>query len=396
MMKDENVAVLDVRSGEISFLLGSKGVNDTFVIRGFYSEKYEGYSAREGILNEASFRRAISVCINSARQNYDGEIKELYIGVPSASVGIQTKGHANAYPKKRKISSQDIDALYDSGLNALLVNGRVIRRSSMYFTLGDSRKYFTEEDLYGVPTTMLKGALCYYFIDEQFYGIVSSVLNDLQITNLHFIPSTLAQAIYLIPQKKREDYAFLLDIGEKTSSFTVIYGNGIVHEESFDCGVQTILDRLTSELGVDLTVASEMLSAHNVTYGTVPDGVYWENEAGERYAVREINEHIKWGIYALTQQIQAFFSKYYKESTTNGLTVNPVGVTGEGVAKIQGVAGVVSNVLNRMTEVVVPDLPYYDKPTFSSHISLLHAALSDREERGIFYRILNYFGGKRK
>lgn len=396
MIKDENVAVLDVRSGEVSFLLGSKGVNGTFVIRGFYSEKYDGYSVDEGILNEASFRRAISVCINSARQNYDGDIREIYIGVPSAAVGIQTKGHANAYPKKRKISSQDIDALYESGLNALLVNGRVIRRSAMYFTLGDSRKYFTEEDLYGVPTTMLKGALCYYLIDEKFYEVVSSVLEDLQITDLHFIPSTLAQAIYLIPQKKREDYAFLLDIGEKTSSFTVVYGNGIVHEESFDCGVQTILDRLTAEMGVDYTTAEEMLASLSVTYGTVPEGVYWENESGEKYAVREINEHVKWGVYAITQQIQAFFSKYYKESTTNGLTVNPIGVTGEGIAKIQGVVGVISNVLNRMTEAVVPDLPYYDKPTYSSRISLLHTALSDREEHGIFYKILNYFGGKRK
>lgn len=395
-MRDESVAVLDIRSGEISFLIGSKGVNGTFVLRGFYSEKYEGYSVKDGILDEASFRRAVSVCINSARQNYDGEIKTVYIGVPSGAVRVQTKGHANAYPRKRKISSQDVDALYESGLNALMASGRVVRRSNMYFTLGDNRKYFNVSDLYGVPTTMLKGALCYYFIEERFYESVSAILKELQIEDLHFIPSTLAQAIYLIPQKRREDYAFLLDIGYRTSSFTVIYGNGIVHEESFDCGVKTILDRLVSEMKVEFSVAEEMLATSPVTFSNIPEGVPWGVGQRKEYSAREINEHIKWGIYALTQEIQTFFLKYYKDGLTTGLTVNPIGLTGEGVLAIQGVSGVVSNVLSRLTEVAAPDLPYYDKPTYSSNISLLNMALSDRTKQSLFYKFLNYFGGKRK
>ena len=395
-MRDESVAVLDIRSGEISLLIGSKGVNGTFVLRGFYSEKYEGYSVQNGILDVASFRRAVSICVNSARQNYDGEIKTIYVGVPSGAIRVQTKGHANSYPRKRKISSQDVDALYESGLNALMASGRVIRRSDMYFTLGDNRKYFDKGDLYGVPTTMLKGALCYYFIEDTFYESVSAILRELQIEDVHFIPSTLAQSIYLIPQKKREDYAFLLDIGYRTSSFTVIYGNGIVHEESFDCGVKTVLDRLVTEMQVDFSVAEEMLATTKVTFGNVPDGVPWNIEQGKQYSAREINEHIKWGIYALTQQIQDFFAKYYKDGMTTGLTVNPIGLTGEGVLAIQGISGVVSNVLDRLTEVVAPDLPYYDKPTYSSHISLLNMALLDRTKESLFYKILNYFGGKRK
>ena len=41
-MKNECVAVLDIRSNEVSFLLGSKGVNGTFVFSGMQSESYEG------------------------------------------------------------------------------------------------------------------------------------------------------------------------------------------------------------------------------------------------------------------------------------------------------------------------------------------------------------------
>ena len=42
-MKNESVAILDIRSSEVSFLLGAKGVNGTFVFSGMHSEKYEGY-----------------------------------------------------------------------------------------------------------------------------------------------------------------------------------------------------------------------------------------------------------------------------------------------------------------------------------------------------------------
>ena len=158
-MKNECVAILDIRSNEISFLLGSKGVNGTFVFNGMHSEKYEGFCL-DGFFDEDSFRRAVVRVISSVQQTYEGTIGEIYVGVPSAFISVVTKGHTASFHKKRKISAQDIEALYESGRNDLLMQGKCIRRSAMYFTLGDNRKYFSQSDLYGVPTTMFKGALC--------------------------------------------------------------------------------------------------------------------------------------------------------------------------------------------------------------------------------------------
>lgn len=56
-MKNESVAVLDIRSYEVTFLIGAKGVNGTFVFRGSKSEKYEGYTT-EGFLDVESFCQA--------------------------------------------------------------------------------------------------------------------------------------------------------------------------------------------------------------------------------------------------------------------------------------------------------------------------------------------------
>lgn len=396
VMKNESVAILDIRSDEVSFLLGSKGVNGTFVFNGNRSKKYEGYSIQNGFYDEDSFRRAIISVITSVRQNYEGNVTEIFVGVPSAFVSVMTKGQTNSYPSKRKLVLQDIEALYESGLNELMAQGHCIRRSDMYFTLGDNRKYFKAEDLYGVPTTMLKGALCYYFIDDVFYDTVRLAANSLGFNDIHFIPSTLAQARYLLPQKQREGYAFLMDVGFLTSSVSVVYGNGIVHEKSFDCGVGQILALLVENLGVDYATAEEILASSNVSGGNVTGDLKWNSDFGnESFSVKQINDVIKRGLDELCEKTENFFERYYREKNNTSLMVNPISITGEGIGYIKGATEHISKRLNRLTEVVYPDLPYYDKPMYASRISLLDMALSDRQTQGWFHKIFN-FGGKKK
>ena len=164
-MKNESVAILDIRSNEVSFLLGAKGVNGMFIISGIHVEKYDGFCL-DGFFDEESFRRAVGRAISTVQQSYKGTIDEIYVGVPSAFVSTVTKGQTISFDTKRKLSAQDIEMLFDHGLDELALTGRCIRRSAMYFTLGDNRKYFSVDDLYGMSTTMLKGGLCYYYVSE--------------------------------------------------------------------------------------------------------------------------------------------------------------------------------------------------------------------------------------
>jgi len=188
-MRQESVAILDIRSGEITFALGTKGVNGTFFFNDSHTETYEGYLV-EGIIDEESFRRAVLVSINAVRQNYSGVIDEVYVGVPAPFISVETKGHTITFPSKRKISSRDVDELFESGLNEMLIDGRCIHRSAMYFSLGDNRKYFSAEALYGTPTTLLKGALSYYFVSNVFYDAVTSLLSKQKFSSVRFVPST--------------------------------------------------------------------------------------------------------------------------------------------------------------------------------------------------------------
>ncbi len=392
MSRYERVAVLDVRSLEVTFLIGAKGVNDTFVFCGSKSEKYDGFST-EGFFDEEDFRRAVVSVVSSVMKNYEGKLDKVFVGVPAPFVSIQTKGHTVSFPKKRKIGASDIDALYESGLSELLGSGRCVKRSPMYFALSDNRKYFEADKLYHTPTATLKGALCYYFIPDRFYDLVKETLQKLGFSSVSFLPVSLAEAVYLLPQKTREGYAFLLDIGFTTSTVSVVYGNGIVHEESFNAGVASILVSLMENLGVEYEKAEEILASANIAGGKVPSDLMWTDESGATYSVARINDVIKYGLDQLCESVHEFFSRYYKDKTVSGFMVNPLSLTGEGVGAIAGAAEHISKRLSRITEIVAPDLPYYDKTEFSSRISLLSMAIEETPKTSIFTRI---FKGVRK
>lgn len=394
-MKNERVAVLDIRSFEVTFLIGSRGVNDTFIICGSKSEKYEGYST-EGFFDKESFRRAVVAVVGSVRQNYEGSIDEICVSAPAEFTAVKTKGHTISFPSKRKLVKQDVEALFDSGLNELFATGRCIKRSAMYFALGDNRKYFDRKSLYEIPTSLLKGALCYYFVSDEFYSFITEILTGLGISKIRFIPSSLAQANYLVPQKRRESYAFLLDVGFLTSTLSVVYGNGIVREESFDCGLGSIIAQLMHKFNVEYSVAEEILYSANISGGNVPRTLMWTGEDGASYSVLEINDVIKYGLDELCEKANEFFASHYKNKTTVAILTAPLLVTGEGVNGVAGVVEYLSKRINRTAEIVSPELPYYDKPSYSSRIALLDASLENRAKGGFLDALKNIFGGKKK
>ena len=57
--------------------------------------------------------------------------------------------------------------------------------------------------------------------------------------------------------------------------------------------------------------------------------------------------------------------------------LRPLLITGEGIKTVRGAAEHISGRLERKVEVIAPKIPYYDKPAFSSVLSLLDTALSD-------------------
>lgn len=394
-MKYDSVAVLDVRSHELTFMIGAKGLNDTFVFNAAKSEE-NGWISTQGFGDEESYVDAINVAVSSVRKNYVGQVRKITVSVPSAFTKIYTKGHTLSFSGKRKITVQDVERLYESGLNDLYAEGRYVKSSAMYFVLGDNRKYFDEKEVIGATSPSLRGALSYYFIDETFYQITTKALKAQGYQEIDYIPSTQAQITYLLPQKLREGYAIFVDMGYVTTSVSVVYGNGIVREETYDVGYGYVVAQLMSDLSVSEEKAERMLLESGVSGKAVPIDVMYTDKDGSIYSAYAINETIKCALDKLCEGIMQFLEENYHEKTFSQFSSNPIFVTGEGIAKVVGAIDHISQRTNHLARVVCPDLPYYDKPDFSARISLLNAATEKAQRQSLFGKLIKLFGGKKK
>ncbi|MBR2903826.1 MAG: hypothetical protein IKC37_04180 [Clostridia bacterium] len=393
-MKYENVAVLDVRSHEVTFMIGSKGLNDTFIFNATKSED-NGWISRQGFADEGAYVDAINVAVSSVKKNYIGQVKKITVSVPSSFIKVYTKGHTISFDGKRKISMQDVDRLFACGLNDLYVEGRCVKSSAMYFILGDNRKYFDVSEILGATSPSLRGALSFYFVDENFYRLTTSALRAQGYDEIEFIPSTQAQVTYLLPKKLREGYAVFVDMGVVTTSVSVVYGGGIVREETYDIGYGYVVVQLMQDLSVTEEQAERMLQESGVSGKAVPIDVMYTDTEGNVYSAYAINESIKCALDKLCEVISKFLEENYRERAITQFSNNPVFMTGEGMTKIIGAVDHVSQRTNRLAKVVYPDLPYYDKPAYSSRISLLNAATEKEKNQGVFDKIFRLFGGRK-
>ena len=63
-MRNKSVAVLDIRSLEVTAVVGERGVNNTFIIKSKYSCAYDGYAEGE-MIDEDSFLSAVTDVVKS-------------------------------------------------------------------------------------------------------------------------------------------------------------------------------------------------------------------------------------------------------------------------------------------------------------------------------------------
>ncbi len=389
-MKNERVALLDVRSFEVTFLIGTKGFNSSLVVCGEQTEEYEGYAA-QGFLDVEAFEAAVRAAASTVLKTYKGKLQKVYVGTPSPFIRLRTVGQNLPFSKRHRVSSADIETLFDCGLNELSESGRCIRHSAMYFAIGNTNKYYSEEELYGTPAAALRGGLCYYFADEAYCSAVERALREFGFTQIVFLPTSLAEAVYLLPKKERAGYAVLLDVGYLTSTVSVVYGNGIVHEKSFTGGVAEIIFYLMKRFGIEPETAEKILACANIAVGDDRLDQPWVSDEGVSIPVAQINDVIEYGVDQVCDHVNRFLDERYKDKELV-LPNNTLWITGEGVDAIMGIGDHMSRRLERSVKILSPDLAYNDRPSQSSRLALLSMAISDQQKKSPF----KLFGGRRK
>ena len=372
-MHKKSVAVLDIRSFEVTAVVGERGVNNTFIIKSKYSCAYDGY-AEGKFLDEDSFLSAVNDVIKSTVSSFGG-IKSFYVGVPGEFIKTVNTDKVISFRSAKKITQRDTENLAGLALPEDDENYQTIRHSCLYYVLSDKRKIV---DPIGAVSDSLQGKFCFYQCDNVFINILLTAFKKFSaVADINLIPVPHAESLYLIEPEIRDEYAVLFDLGYISSTYSVACGNGLAYSESFSVGIGHIAVLLMNELDIPFEVAEAYLSKVNLnakeTLHSIEECVY-EGKI-YKFSTVSLRDKIRDGLDGICETIEECQQNF----TSKNIDGKPIKITGEGVKVIRGAVEHISNRLVKNVEIISPAVPYYDKPEFSSLLSLLNTALSDAD-----------------
>ena len=370
-MRNKYVAVLDIRSTEMTAVVGERGVNKTFIIKSKYTCTYDGYAEGE-LLDIPSFTAAITDVVKSTLSAMNG-IKTFYVSIPGEFLKLVNTDRVLSFPSAKKITLSDCRNLVDAAKPAVEENWMTIRNSCLYYVLSDKRKVIYPV---GAVSDSLQGKFCFFKCRNSFVGCIMEAFKKFKdIQTIRLIPSNYAEAMYIVEPERRDECAVLLDFGFISSTYSVICGNGILYSESFSLGIGHIAVYLMEQLDIPYQVAMTFLSTVNLNakekLGDNAECIY----EGKTYTFPtvELRDLIREALDGICETIEECRQSY----TGRNIEGKPILVTGEGIKVVRGAIEHIAGRLVKTLETVAPNVPYYDKPRFSSLFSLLDTALND-------------------
>lgn len=375
-----SVAVLDIRSYEVTAVVAERGVNQTFIIKSKYSCGYEGYAEGE-FLDNNSFFDAVARVVSDTLSAIDKPVKKFYVSVPGEFSKVICTDKTISFSSAKKISKKDVADVCELSRPDDNDKYENIKSGCIYYTLSDKRRTVSPV---GEISDSLQARLCFYMARRSFIESVEGAFADIGCNcELQFISSVHSEAMYLLPPENRDSFALLFDFGYISSTFSVVCGNGAVYSEAFSLGVGHLAYMLSGELEIPYDVAYACLQKVNLNAKEKSDGIVEYKHEGKNYSFSSslLRDKIRLGLDAVCETIEECIHSYMGNTTGKTLYI-----TGEGVNVIRGTSEHISSRLVRTVQIAAPKLPYYDKPQLSSLFSLINAALEDLESLSFFKR----------
>lgn len=369
MVKKE-VAILDFGSSKVTVLIGERGVNGTFNIKGTGEIEYAGYYEGK-FLEPEKVKLAVGLAINNAETTARARITKIYVGVPGEFSTVVCKEVGLNFAKRKKITESDIQELFYEG-NTYKHNPThtVINHSPIYFTLDDSRRIIEPR---GSFSTKLGGYVSYVLAENNFLDFVEEMLLDLGIRSTRYISSSLAESLFLFEPEERDRYAILVDCGHISTSVMLVRGDGMLFLNSFSMGGGHITGDLSQCLKITYYQA-EGLKRKVVLSLLASDTDFYE-VAGKDYMIpfsaKTTNEIVTERI----DLIASFILKCFNRCEYEFPDYIPVYLTGGGLSYIKGARDYVSKRIGRKVEVIAPKVPGLNRPHFSTALGILDIAL---------------------
>lgn len=374
-MTKDTVAVLEVGSQKITCVIGSRGVNDTFVIKALFEQEYEGFSDGDFFdINSLTF--AIKKVVTSAFKSLRSSVSKLYVGVPSEFCVVRTRECSLSFTRKRKIKQSDVASLHSKLALSKNSDYTIIDVCAVYYVLGDGRQTCAP---IGQVSDKLGGLLSFVLCDKYYCSVLTAACKSAGNFEIEFLSEALAEGSFLFKEKLAS--RIFADVGYLTTTLAVFKGNGLPFLKSFSYGGGHIRASLMERLNITFEQAEELKKKINLGYDkNDTSGVYrifGDDEV--QIPIQKANVVVRDSLDKLAELLDE------KLRECADLPENEIiALTGGGISFMRGAKEYLSARLGYGFSVVCPPVPLMSHPNEAALLSLLNLALIKAEGKVIY------------
>jgi len=375
-MARKNIAVLDFGTSRVSVMIGDKGINNAFDIKGYGETAYAGYLDGE-FLQPETLMQDVQEALACAENNARCKITHLYIGVPAEFSSVVVKKGKLTFDKAHKINDNDVQDLFDSvddfdGQETLTV----INRAPVYYVLNDDCKIIEPK---GKITDEISGTISFVLCETAFLNKVKQILAPLHIQHIEFFSEPLSECLYLVDPEQRDGCAILVDSGFLTTSVSIVMGDGLLSLRSFSLGSGYIIADFSEVFGLNVEQAERL--KRKIALSVIPEADdIIQLQVGQQ-KIKEINAKQAYQIVEYrVKQIGKMIKKCLDMYSADLPSYLPLMITGGGISYIEGMPDVIQAELGRSVEIVASEDPELNQPQLSSALSLLDLAVKQNKQ----------------
>ena len=377
-MAKSYVSVLDIGSSRVSVLVGTSGINSTFVIKGQSEASYAGFGEGE-FYEPEKLGTVISSAITRAEENAGYAIRHLYVGIPAEFCNCVCKTISSTFSTRKKISQEVLSEHYEKAYEDK-ENQTLISCNAIYNILDDGKRALNPT---GCKTSKITSMVSLIFAQDDFINTINKILQSLGVERVTYVSSSLCEAQYVLEPETRTGAGMLIDIGYITSSVAVVRGQGLLMLNSFSLGGGHIMADLAECLNISFAEAEQLKRRIVLSLNPTEKDFYELPGAGatKQIPIKMANEIVMARLDMICTCIQKCISLYAKETAD----YIPLFLTGGGVCYIKGAKDYIAKRLGRNVELAFPPLPELNKPSYSSILGLLSYAIKEEEKNKISF-----------
>ncbi|MDL2237349.1 pilus assembly protein PilM [Christensenellaceae bacterium OttesenSCG-928-K19] len=249
----DNKAIIEFGTSKISCTVAERRQRMGLEVLGCSQIAYSGIKKSNWVDNNEVYY-ALEQVLESAERQAGFRIRNVEVGIPGSFIKVVNK-RAQVETKGR-VTERDVNFLAAKTQNFEIADDLTpVHEWPAWFLLDDGNVYL---DPVNVSTKKLRGCMSYTLANRFFLNDVIGLMKHLGIKVDNFIPEPLAEALYLVPQERRDSLAVLVDIGYYTTNVSIIYGDSILYFHTIPMGGGSITSDIAYVMKIDTDTAEQL------------------------------------------------------------------------------------------------------------------------------------------